>query len=118
MHTGTTIAIDGPDASRALDELLAIPGIEGSRSTPPAPKVVYRDAGLLAAAGEIVGIVSGIASIVSALIDWREKWLKGRGSERLNAVIEDARGNRLLLKSATREQLTEALESLGAAKPE
>jgi len=116
MQKHTTVTIEGPSASRALDELLAIPGIEATRDT-PAPKVVYRDAGVLSAVGEIIGIVGGIAGIVSAVIEWREKWLKGRGGERLDAVIQDAHGNRLLLRSATPEQLTQALQSLAALKP-
>jgi hypothetical protein len=116
MQKHTTIAIEGPDASRALDELLAIPGIETTRNTSH-PTVVYRDASFISVAGEIVGIVSGIASIVDLIIEWREKWLKGRGSERMSAVIEDTRGNRLLLQSATPEQLTEVLKGIAAAKP-
>lgn len=116
MHRHTTIAIEGPDASRALDELLAIPGIEATRSTSQ-PTVVYRDPGMVSAFGDIIGIVGGIVEIVSAIIEWREKWLKGRGGERMDAVIQDARGNRLLLHSATAEQLTQMLESLAAVRP-
>jgi len=114
-HIG--IAIQGRGASRALDELLAIPGIEAVRHTPPPPKVVYRDAGLLSAVGEIVGIAGGIAGIVSAIIEWREK-LKARGGSQLDVVIEDARGNRLLLRSATPEQLTQVLQSIAAERPD
>lgn len=115
MYKGTTISIEGTGSSRALDELLAIPGIESVRHTPP-PKVVYRDPGLLSAVGEIVGIAGGVAGLVSAVIEWREKWLKGRGGSRLDAVIEDSHGNRLLLRSATPEQLTQVLESIAAER--
>jgi hypothetical protein len=117
MQKHTTIAIEGPNASRALDELLAIPGLEANRLT-PAPKVVYRDAGLLQAIGEIISAAGGVVGIVTAVLEWRKKWLEGRGSERMSAVIEDARGNRLLLKNATTEQLTELVGSFLAAKPE
>lgn len=118
MHKRTSIAIEGRGAPRALEELLAIPGIEAVRHTPPPPKVVYRDAGLLSAAGDIVSIAGGVAGIVSAIIGWREKWLKGRGGGQLDAVIEDGRGNRLLLRSATPEQLTQVLQSIAAGRPE
>jgi hypothetical protein len=117
MQKHATIAIEGPNASHALDELLAIPGLEANRLT-PAPKVVYRDAGVLSAIGEIISAAGGVVAIVSSVLEWRKKWLEGRGSQLMTAVIEDARGNRLLLKNATPEQLTEVFGSFLAAKPE
>lgn len=67
---------------------------------------------MLVAIGTIVGIVGGIASVVSSIIDWREKWKAANQAQRLSVVIEDGRGNRLALDSATPEQITAALQTL------
>ena len=109
-----TIAVEGPGASRVLDEFLAITGIVGvaKPAVPVDPKRVTRDGGVLVAIGAIVGIVGGISSIVSAIIDWREKWKAAHGNLRLSVVIEDPRGNRILLDGATPEQITATLQTL------
>ena len=105
MSRSITVTIKGPHSARALNEFLAIPGIE--------PEVM-RDGGMLAAVGAIVGIASGVASVVASIVAWREKWKKKHESQRIDAVIEDARGNRLSLDDATPEQITAVLKSLQA----
>lgn len=111
MQNQILVAIEGLDAAVALDELLAISGIVGT-SNPSTDAPPYRDPGLLVAVGTIVGIAGGVAGVVSALIDWRGKWLRRGESQLVNAVIEDTRGNRIFLQSATPEQLTRVLESV------
>lgn len=111
MSQSISVAIKGPDAELALVELLSITGIEGEvRPREDAP--VYRDAGAVASIGDIIGLVGGIVSIVSNIILWREKWKKAHENQRLSVVIQDARGNRLSLDTATPEQITEALQTL------
>lgn len=110
MQNQIVVAIEGSDAALALEELLAISGVVGTISS--STDSTYRDAGVLVAVGAIVGIASGVASVVSALIEWRRKWLERGKGEVINAVIEDGRGNRILLQSATPEQLTRVLESV------
>jgi hypothetical protein len=109
-----TVAVDGPGAHRALEELLSITGIVGEVRPAEPPKKVMRDGGVLAAIGAIVGIVGGVSSIVSAIIEWREKWKQAHESQRLSVVIEDANGNRISLDRATPEQITAALQTLQA----
>jgi hypothetical protein len=111
MSRSITVAIEGPGASQALAELLALPGLQGE-ARPVERGTVYRDGGLLAAIGAIVGIVGGVASAVSSIIAWREKWKAAHDTRRLSIVIEDARGNRLSLDDATPEQITAALQTL------
>ncbi|HET7464758.1 MAG TPA: hypothetical protein VFJ82_26180 [Longimicrobium sp.] len=114
MQKHASVTLRGHGASRALEELLSIPGLQATRQTPPPPKVVYRDAGLLAAAAQIVGVTGGVAGIVSAVLDWREKWLKAGGGRRIEAVVETADGHRIVLHGATPEQLAQVLESIPA----
>ena len=111
MSRSIAISIEGPDADDALDEFFAIAGIVGEPQWDE-PEVVYRDAGLIAAVGTIVSIVGGIASLVSSIIEWREKWKSAHADDRLSAVIQDAKGNRLLLDNATPEQIAAALQTL------
>jgi hypothetical protein len=138
MSSSISITIEGPDANRALDELLAITGIVGEARARPgaasrvmrgggvpdewvrgggAPAVrgeVTRDGGLLAAVGAIVGLVGGVAPVVSSIIDWRDKWKKAHQDRRLSVVIQDAKGNRISLDDATPEEIAAMLKTLQA----
>lgn len=113
MPNPIAIAIEGPDADRALEELLAIDGIHGHAQQAESG-VVYRDGGVLVAIGAIVGIAGGIASIVSSIIDWRERWKKAHETKRLSVTIQDAKGNRLALDQASPEQITAVLQTLAS----
>jgi hypothetical protein len=111
MSATISIAIEGPDANRALDEFLAIDGIVGE-ARPAERGPVTRDDGVLTAIGAIVGFAGTIASIVSSIIEWREKMKQSSGGERLSVAIEDAKGNRISLDHATPEQITAVLQTL------
>jgi hypothetical protein len=136
MSSSISITIEGPEAKRELDEILAIAGIVGeARPRPGAgssvmrgggpPDVwmrgggdpvrrgeVTRDGGLLAAVGAIVGLVGGIAPVVSSIVDWRDKWKKAHQHQRLKVVIEDAKGNRISLDHATPDEIASMLRTL------
>lgn len=105
MSRPLTVTVKGPDSTRALGEFLAIPGIDGYPET-------MRSAELVPAIASIVGIAGGAVSIVAKIIEWREKWKKQNESQRLDAVIRDARGNELSLEDATPEQITAVLKIL------
>jgi hypothetical protein len=107
----SAIAIEGPGADRALADFLAIEGISGSAQS-TRPGKIYRDGGVLVAIGAVIGVASGIAQVVSSILDWRERWKKANENKPLSVTIEDARGNRLLLDNATPEQITVALQTL------
>jgi hypothetical protein len=111
MSSTISIVIEGPGAKRALDEFFSIPGIVGD-ARPVVRERVTRDGGLLVAVGAIVGLVGGISSIVSHILEWREKWKKAHEDDRLSVVIEDAKGNRVSLEDATPEQVATALKTL------
>jgi hypothetical protein len=114
MPQPIAIAIEGPNAGRALEELFAIVGIEGESQPVVERGEVYRDGGVLVAVGAIVGIVGGVAQIVSSIIDWRERWKKAHENKQLSVTIEDARGNRLALDKASPEQITAVLQTLAS----
>jgi hypothetical protein len=107
------VAITGPDADQALADLLGIAGIQGE-AEPVTRDENERDAGVLVAFGAIVGIAGGIASLVSGIIEWREKWKRAREGRRLSVVIEDAKGSRVSLVDATPEQIAAVLQTLRA----
>jgi hypothetical protein len=116
VQKNITVAVEGPGASRALDELLAIAGIVGEAQPPEPvdPTRVMRDGGALLAIGAIVALVDSVTSIVSAIIDWRDRWKSAHQDRAPRVVIEDARGNRISLENATPEQITAALQTLRA----
>lgn len=107
-----TVAIEGPAAGRALSELLAVDGIQGDAAPPRAE--VERDGGLLVATGAIVGILGGVATIVDKIVAWRDRWKASRDADRLSVVLEDAKGNRLVLDDATPQQIAAALQTLAS----
>jgi hypothetical protein len=111
MSRTIRVSIVGPGADRALGELLAIAGLQGT-AQPAEPEEINRDGGVLVSIGAIVGIVGGIVSIVDKIIEWREKWKKAQTAKHLSVVIEDAKGNRLPLENATPEQITAVLQTL------
>ena len=113
MPKSISVGIGGDEAARALDELLAIPGIRGS-ADPSDASGPTRDGGLLAATATIVGIIGGAVAIAAQIIAWRDQWKKRAGATRLDAILEDAKGNRVILDNATLEEVTAALETLAA----
>lgn len=106
-----TVAIEGDGAARALEELLAIPGLQGS-AQPDVGDDPTKDGGVLAAIGIIVGIASGAVTIADKIIAWRDKWKKEADAKRLSVVIQDAKGNRFTLDRATPELVAAALQTL------
>jgi len=107
------VAIEGPGADSALEDLLGIPDIHG-HIEPVQEEEATRDGGVLLAIGAIVGIASGVATLVDKIIAWRERWNKSAETKRLSIVIEDAKGNRLALDSATPEQIAAALSTFNS----
>ncbi|ACC85121.1 hypothetical protein [Nostoc punctiforme] len=104
------IEIQGKDAVKATEELLAIEGIEGSYQT---IDEVERE-GTVATIATIIGIVSGTFAIAESLHKWKEKYQKslydptGARIEKVLIVTPD--NHRLLLKDATVEQIQAILE--------
>ncbi|MEA5606015.1 hypothetical protein [Nostoc sp. UHCC 0252] len=105
------IEIQGRDAVKATEELLAIEGLEGNYQT---IEEVERE-GTLATIATIVGIVSGTLTVAESIHKWKEKYQKslhdptGARIEKVLIVTDDNR--RLLLKDATVEQIKEILEN-------
>ncbi len=105
------IEIQGRDAVKATEELLAIEGLEGSYQT---IDEVERGEPLTTIA-TIVGIVGGTLTIGEKLYQWNQKYQKslqaptGPRIEKVLIVTDDNR--RLLLKDATLEQIKEILEN-------
>lgn len=111
MPASILVSIEGEGADRALDDLLALPGVRGS-AQPSESDGATRDGGVLVAIGAIVGITSGVVTVADKIIAWREKWKKEAAAKRLNVVIQDAKGNRIALDRATPEQIAAALQTI------
>ncbi len=105
------IEIQGREAIKATEELLAIEGLEGSYQT---VEEVERE-GTLSTIATIVGIVSGTLTVAESIHKWKEKYQNslhdptGARIEKVLIVIDD--NHRLLLKDATVEQIKEILEN-------
>lgn len=104
------IEIEGQEAVKATEELLAIAGLEGNCQS-------FEEAereGTLATIVAIVSIVSGTITIAKEIYEWYQKYSKSQGRQttpRIDKVlIVGAKGRRLLLKNATVEQIQEILE--------
>ncbi|HYJ81124.1 MAG TPA: hypothetical protein VEW03_16035 [Longimicrobiaceae bacterium] len=111
MSKSIAIAIEGLGAHQALEDFLTIPGIQGTVQSTDRDEV-YRDGGLLVAVGAIVGIAVGVAELVSKIIDWRDRLKKDDATHQLNVVLEDTKGNRIMLDRASPEQIADVLQAL------
>jgi cysteine synthase len=104
------IEIQGRDAVKATEELLAIEGFEGSYET---VSEVERE-GTLVTIATIVAITSGTLTIAEKLYQWNQKYQKSlqepAGARIEKVLLVAPNGNRLLLKDATVEQIQEILE--------
>lgn len=104
------IEIEGQEAVKATEELLAIAGLEGNYQS---FEETERE-GTLATIATIVGIVSGTITIAKEIYEWYQKYGKSQGTQttpRIDKVlIVGAKGRRLLLKDATVEQIQKILE--------
>jgi hypothetical protein len=104
------IEIQGRDAVAATEELLLLEGIQGSYET---LKEVERE-GTLATIASIFGILGGTITISEKVYQWYKKYKKSLPNStepRIEKVlIISPKGNRLLLKDATVEQIQEILK--------
>jgi len=104
------IEIEGQEAVKATEELLAIAGLEGNYQS---FEETERE-GTLATIATIVSIVSGTITIAKEIYEWHQKYSKSQKTKttpRIEKVlIVGAKGRRLLLKDATVEQIQEILE--------
>ena len=115
MSKGILVGIEGSGAEQALNELLALPGIEGYRLEAE-PLEPDREPVTLATVGLIVAIAAGVSTVANNLVQLREKWRKAGETKHLSVVIEDLRGNRLRLDSATPDQIVAALGSIAGGE--
>jgi len=104
------IEIEGQEAVKATEELLAIAGLKGNYQS---FEETERE-GTLATIATIVGIVSGTITIAKEIYEWYQKFSKSQETKttpRIEKVlIVGTKGRRLLLKNATVEQIQEILE--------
>jgi hypothetical protein len=69
--------------------------------------------GVVAAIATIIGIVGGAVALAEQLQKWYQKWQTAQKDKEFHVVIYDPEtGNRVLLKNASVEEITEALKSL------
>ncbi|MGK7951411.1 MAG: hypothetical protein AB4368_22155 [Xenococcaceae cyanobacterium] len=101
------IEIQGQDAVKATEALLAIEGLEGSYET---ISEVERGEPLTTIA-TVVAITAGTLTIAEKLYQLKKKYFQDSTGSRIEKVLIVApNGNRLLLKDATLKQIQEILE--------
>jgi hypothetical protein len=101
------IGIEGEAAPAAAEALVNIPGITGSYEVPPQKDTV------VAAIATIIGIVGGAVALAEQLRKWYQEWQTAQKDKEFHVVIYDPEtGNRVLLKNASVEEITEILKSL------
>ncbi|MBW4657419.1 MAG: hypothetical protein KME15_02000 [Drouetiella hepatica Uher 2000/2452] len=102
------VEVQGIDAIAATEELLAIPGVEGSWET---EEEAQRE-GTLAVIATIVGIVGGTMAIAEQIRKWYQEYRRSQSGKKIEKVLIVGRnGQRLLLENATIEQIQEILDA-------
>lgn len=101
------IAIAGPSAIAATEDLLAIDGITG---TYEAEDEAERE-GTLAVIATIVGIVGGTLAIAEQVRRWHQEYRSSQSGKAIaKVVIVGKNGDRLILENATVEQIQKIIE--------
>ncbi|HEY9630432.1 MAG TPA: hypothetical protein V6C84_24310 [Coleofasciculaceae cyanobacterium] len=102
------VEVQGIDAIAATEELLAIPGVEGSWET---EEEAQRE-GTLAVIATIVGIVGGTMAIAEQIRKWYQEYRRSQSGKKIEKVLIVGRnGQRLLLENATIEQIQKILDA-------
>jgi DNA-binding transcriptional regulator YbjK len=102
------VEVQGVDAIAATEDLLAIPGVEGSWQT---EEEVQRE-GVLAVMATIVGLVGGTMAIAEQIRKWYQEYRRSQSGKRIEKVLIVGRnGQRLLLENATIEQIQKILDA-------
>lgn len=102
------LAIEGPEAIAATEDLFQIPGLSGTWIV----NEELRKEGTLATIATIVGITVGTMTIAEKLHGWYQKYQTPQPEIRIEKVlIVGSNGKRLLLKDATVKQIQEILEN-------
>jgi len=107
------IEIEGTDAIKATEELLAIEGLKGSYQT---IDEVERAEPILTTIATIVGIVGGIVTIAKEIYEWYQKYPHSpslnKNTGELKVLFIGSKGERLLLtRYVTEEQIRKILEN-------
>jgi hypothetical protein len=101
------IEIQGQDAIRVAEEIIAIDGVDGNYEV---VSEVERE-GTLATIATIIGITTGAMTIAEKLYELNKKSVNSPQSFKIERVLLVGKnGDRLLLKDATLEQLQKLLE--------
>ncbi len=101
------IGIEGESAPAAVEALLQIPGLTGSYELPKQKETT------VAAIATIIGIVGGVVAIAEQIRKWYQEYADSQPDKQFNVIIFDPdTGNRVSLKEASVEEITEILKSL------
>nr|RNJ71019.1 MAG: hypothetical protein EDM05_01550 [Leptolyngbya sp. IPPAS B-1204] len=103
------LEVEGEGAVAATEELLQTPGIAGNWE--PATEEPQRD-GVLATIATIVGITVGVVELAEKIYHWYQKRRQQPDpTQRIErAMLIGRKGQRILLKNATIEQICRILD--------
>jgi hypothetical protein len=101
------IIVEGYEAESALNELLTIPGIEGTI----APQDKHPKEGTLATIATVVGLTVGAIEIGERLHKWYRHEKEVRSQQTFEVLIETPTQN-LLMEDATIEEIVAILKTL------
>ncbi|HLO85649.1 MAG TPA: hypothetical protein VK203_11685 [Nostocaceae cyanobacterium] len=101
------VGIEGEAAEAAAEALVNIPGVTGSYEELQQKETVG------AAIATIIGIVGSAVALAEQIRKWYQEWQDKPSNKEFHVVIYDPEtGNRVLLKNASVEKITEILKSL------
>ena len=105
------LAIEGQNAVEATETLLEIQEISGDWRSAGEGKVERELT--LATIATIVGIAGGTIAIAEQIRKWYQEWKKGKSGKKIDKVVMVGKGGeRLLLGSATAEDISKILEGM------
>lgn len=111
MSKHLRIGIEMRDSLDTLEKLVALPEIEGKIVSEQENTLVKSDS-MLTCVALITGILTSGVTVVDKVIAWRDRWQKNNENQQVSATLEDAKGNRIDLTNASRDQLLAAFDTL------
>jgi len=112
------IAVEGPGALEAARALLDATGLSGTcEPVEPVTRDLMTAAAVIGIVAGVIGSAAGTVALAEQIRRWYREWSEGGSEKRIDKVVLiGAKGERLVLKNATADEIVKILDGLAPKK--